>query len=295
MSSVSAIRPSVEFSSGTMPNWTWRRLTSSKTAAIEPTGTCSTACRTWRRRPGGCSCIRAPGRRPGACAAAAGEPLISSRKISRRVSGGSGPVAGGQDLGEHLLLAGRRPDLQALLLLDLADLERRPRPAGSAGRPAPCRSGRSRRGGRPGSAAAGPAAARAAGRRGRASGGGLAGHRGRLGGATGRRRAAMFDVRSEETSGYKNGPAHVKRFRARGTAGPRCSVRPPTIRLESSTHGRPARSRTALGCRYRARCRSGTRGGSCHFGRITAPRCVGQSLGSTNCLDRLNCCSHRRR
>ena len=43
MSSVSATRPSVEFSSGTRPNWTWRRLTSSKTAAIEPTGTCSTA------------------------------------------------------------------------------------------------------------------------------------------------------------------------------------------------------------------------------------------------------------
>ena len=42
MSSVSAIRPSVEFSSGTIPNWTCRRLTSSKTAAIEPTGTCST-------------------------------------------------------------------------------------------------------------------------------------------------------------------------------------------------------------------------------------------------------------
>ena len=39
MSSVSATRPSVEFSSGTSPNSTWRRLTSSKTAAIEPTGT----------------------------------------------------------------------------------------------------------------------------------------------------------------------------------------------------------------------------------------------------------------
>ena len=42
MSRVSAIRPSVEFSSGTIPNWTWRRFTSSNTAAIEPTGTCST-------------------------------------------------------------------------------------------------------------------------------------------------------------------------------------------------------------------------------------------------------------
>jgi hypothetical protein len=43
MSRVSVIRPSVEFSSGTMPNWTCRRLTSSKTAVIEPTGTPSTA------------------------------------------------------------------------------------------------------------------------------------------------------------------------------------------------------------------------------------------------------------
>ena len=47
--------------------------------------------RTWRPRPGGCSCISAPGRRRGASSATTGEPLISSRKIRRRVSGGSGP------------------------------------------------------------------------------------------------------------------------------------------------------------------------------------------------------------
>ena len=47
MSSVSATRPSVEFSSGTTPKSTWPRLTSSKTAAMLPTAHESTA---WPKR-----------------------------------------------------------------------------------------------------------------------------------------------------------------------------------------------------------------------------------------------------
>ena len=42
LSSVSAIRPSVEFSSGTTPKWEWPAATSSKAAEMLATGTKST-------------------------------------------------------------------------------------------------------------------------------------------------------------------------------------------------------------------------------------------------------------
>ena len=50
------------------------------------------------------------------------EPLISSRKMIRKVSCGQRTRAGGQGLGDDLVFARGRPDLESLVVLDLADL-----------------------------------------------------------------------------------------------------------------------------------------------------------------------------
>ena len=129
-----------------------------------------------------------------------------------------GPRLGGEGLGDDLVLARRRPDLQPLLLLDLADLEGDLGAAVQERRRAPCRSGRSRPGGSPASGRAWRrAAARAVGGRGRGGSGGLAGHRSHSA-ADGRTQEPrqVSDATRSVISGYKNRDRLSSRF-SRGT------------------------------------------------------------------------------
>ena len=125
MSSVSATRPSVEFSTGTTPKSTWPRLTSSNTAAMLPTP--HELDRLAEALDGGEVAETVLRPEVGDL-----EHLLQGPRAAHDLAE-DGPdrhvverpfvlVVDLQDVLEHFFFAGRREDFAALIVLDLADL-----------------------------------------------------------------------------------------------------------------------------------------------------------------------------